>query len=283
MSDYSGYGDIWDFYDNYTGGGFDTGFDPATFDPAIDPTFVFNPRTDSDQATADLGLTPADVSSYSSSPMWESVMKALGLTPTTAGLLAGGVGLSALMGGQQADTGYKGGIPYLTANRTMLPIPPSTSTPVTGTQLRRPGSGGVTYFSPMTYTRGTSNPGLAAPVAAAPTPTTVTPTPTETPESTGGLARGGIASLAKGRLLSGPGNGTSDSIPASIDGHQPAALADGEYVIPARLVSELGNGSTQAGARQLDAMMQRIQKRRNKTVGKNKVAFDAKARNELPA
>jgi len=60
-----------------------------------------------------------------------------------------------------------------------------------------------------------------------------------------------------GRLLKGPGDGVSDSIPASIGGRQPARLADGEFVVPARIVSELGNGSTEAGARKLYAMMDR--------------------------
>lgn len=86
-----------------------------------------------------------------------------------------------------------------------------------------------------------------------------------------------------GQLLQGAGNGTSDSIPATIDGHQPARLASGEFVVPARIVSELGNGSTDAGSKELYAMLDRIQKARGKTVGKNKVAHDAKARNALPA
>jgi hypothetical protein len=86
-----------------------------------------------------------------------------------------------------------------------------------------------------------------------------------------------------GQLLKGPGNGTSDDIPAVIGNKQPARLADGEFVVPSRIVSELGNGSTDAGAKQLYAMMDRIQSARRKTVGKNKVAFDAKARNQLPA
>lgn len=112
---------------------------------------------------------------------------------------------------------------------------------------------------------------------------------------TGGNANGGLLALAQGgpshlgdysdggRLLRGPGNGTSDNIPASIGDKRPARLADGEFVIPSRIVSELGNGSTEAGARQLYAMMDRVQKARAKTTGKNKVAFDAKARNQLPA
>jgi len=99
--------------------------------------------------------------------------------------------------------------------------------------------------------------------------------------------QGGISSLGSysdgGQLLRGPGDGVSDSIPARIGAKQPARLADGEFVVPARVVSELGNGSTDAGAKQLYAMMNRVQKNRNKTVGKGKVAVDAKSRNLLPA
>jgi len=84
-------------------------------------------------------------------------------------------------------------------------------------------------------------------------------------------------------LLKGPGDGVSDSIPAQIGARQPARLADGEFVVPARIVSELGNGSTDAGAKQLYGMMDRIQKNRKKTVGKGRVAVDAKARKMLPA
>ena len=86
-----------------------------------------------------------------------------------------------------------------------------------------------------------------------------------------------------GRLLKGPGDGVSDSIPAVIGNKQPARLADGEFVIPARIVSELGNGSTEAGARKLYAMMERIQKQRGKTVGKGKVAKNSRSEKYLPA
>lgn len=86
-----------------------------------------------------------------------------------------------------------------------------------------------------------------------------------------------------GQLLKGPGDGVSDSIPASINEKQPARLADGEFVIPARIVSELGNGSTDAGAKRLYGMMDRIQADRSKTTGKGNVAVDSKARKHLPA
>jgi DNA-directed RNA polymerase specialized sigma24 family protein len=106
----------------------------------------------------------------------------------------------------------------------------------------------------------------------------------------GALAGGGAASQYNlggysdgGRLLRGPGDGVSDSIPATIGGKQPARLADGEFVVPARIVSELGNGSTEAGARKLYAMMDRVQKARGKTTGKNRVAANTRSDKYLPA
>lgn len=101
------------------------------------------------------------------------------------------------------------------------------------------------------------------------------------------FATGGISHLGDysdgGRLLKGPGDGVSDSIPASIGNRQPARLADGEFVVPARIVSELGNGSTEAGARKLYAMMDRVQKARRKTTGEKQVARNTKAEKLLPA
>jgi hypothetical protein len=71
---------------------------------------------------------------------------------------------------------------------------------------------------------------------------------------------GGLEMLAKGRYLKGNGDGVSDSIPAEFaDSGQKAMLADGEFVIPARVVSEIGNGSSDAGARKLYAMLDRIE------------------------
>lgn len=110
-------------------------------------------------------------------------------------------------------------------------------------------------------------------------------------EANGGLmhayAAGGGYNLGDysdgGRLLRGPGDGVSDSIPATIGKKQPARLADGEFVVPARIVSELGNGSTEAGARKLYAMMDRVQSARGKTVGKGKVAKNSRAERYLPA
>jgi hypothetical protein len=82
-----------------------------------------------------------------------------------------------------------------------------------------------------------------------------------------------------GRMLEGPGDGMSDSIPASIAGKQPARLADGEFVVPADVVSHLGNGSTDAGAKKLYKMMDKIRMART---GTKKQAPEVNADKYLP-
>ena len=88
----------------------------------------------------------------------------------------------------------------------------------------------------------------------------------EQPMYPSNMARGGISDLGSysdgGRMLRGPGDGMSDSIPASIAGKRPARLATEEFVVPADVVSHLGNGSSDAGAKQLYAMMDRVRKAR---------------------
>jgi hypothetical protein len=135
-------------------------------------------------------------------------------------------------------------IPALTATQTQTPYTSQTQAPT-----YRPGQGGINYFNPVQYT-----PKMAA---------------------------GGIAGLgaAKGRLLDGSGDGVSDSIPATIGSKQPARLARGEFVVDARTVAELGNGSTNAGADKLLNMMQRVHKARKK-VGRGE---DSHADRYLPA
>lgn len=111
------------------------------------------------------------------------------------------------------------------------------------------------------------------PVTPMPTPTT-TPQmglpalPTEKqlmdPEYKIPMANGGIA-MAKGRYLQGQTDGMADEIPSSIDGGQEAALSHGEFVIPADVVSHLGNGNSDAGAKKLYQMMDRIRQARTGT------------------
>jgi hypothetical protein len=92
----------------------------------------------------------------------------------------------------------------------------------------------------------------------------VQPTPYQPQYAVGGLANLGGYSDG-GRMLKGPGDGMSDDIPATIAGKQPARLANEEFVIPADVVSHLGNGSSEAGAKQLYKMMDRIRKARTGT------------------
>lgn len=177
--------------------------------------------------------------------------------------IGGALGLMALMSmmnkGGGAAPASTATIPELTATRSQLPYDVDKKGVNPNTPYR-PGQGGVTYFSPTTYT----------------------PTP---PKAAGGglmsLGQSNLGSYSDGgRLLKGPGDGVSDSIPAIIGRKQPARLANGEFVIPARIVSELGNGSTDAGAKRLYEMMARVQKARRNT--KN-VAANTKAAKYLPA
>ena len=96
----------------------------------------------------------------------------------------------------------------------------------------------------------------------------------------GGIMRYNLGGYSDGgRMLKGPGDGMSDSIPASIAGKQPARLADGEFVVPADVVSHLGNGSTDAGAKKLYGMMDNIRKART---GKKKQAPQVNVDKYLP-
>lgn len=67
-----------------------------------------------------------------------------------------------------------------------------------------------------------------------------------------------IRGYADGGVVSGPGSGVADLIPGSIDGREDVRIASGEYVIPAWAVAALGDGSTEAGASVLDAMVARL-------------------------
>jgi len=169
--------------------------------------------------------------------------------------------------------GYKGEDALPTANRSM-PVEQPYVPPVA--------AGEYTYeYDPQTQTYIN----VAPPPSAAPTQPVAEADPYAGVST--GFAGGGITDLGGysdgGRLLRGPGDGVSDSIPAMIGEKQPARLADGEFVVPARIVSELGNGSTEAGARKLYAMMDRVQKARRKTVGNGKVANNPRADKYLPA
>jgi hypothetical protein len=95
------------------------------------------------------------------------------------------------------------------------------------------------------------------------------------------MAAGGLGSYSDGgQMLKGPGDGMSDDIPASIGDAQPARLADGEFVVPADVVSGIGNGSTDAGAEALYAMLDRVRKART---GRTEQAPEIDAQRMMPA
>lgn len=130
--------------------------------------------------------------------------------------------------------------------------------PQSAENYRSPFAGGMGGRGERTYfdlTRGTTPPAAPPP----PTPSYDEPIYEYPP-----MASGGVIKAAAGRYLQGPGDGTSDSIPATIGNAQPARLADGEFVIDARTVSEIGNGSSNAGAKKLYAMMERVHRERKK-------------------
>jgi hypothetical protein len=222
----------------------DAGFGEGAF-PGTAPGTVA-----SDQPGGDTGLTPTG------DGFINDLAKNLGVSPGLLKLIAGGLGLGglgSLLGQQQqapAPTPYTGALSNIKMGANYTPY------------TYKPYADGGAVQSSLLASQGVLPVGY-------------------------NLAAGGIASLGGysdgGRLLRGPGDGVSDSIPAVIGNKQPARLADGEFVIPARIVSELGNGSTEAGARQLYAMMDRIQSARRKTTGKDKVAANTKAAKHLPA
>ena len=163
---------------------------------------------------------------------------------------------------QTPSTGYQGSIPDYTMQRERVP---NTYDP-----NRRPGSGGQRYFTQaqfkptadITPAEPMSAEGLAALNLANPARQEKQPITT--------MAKGGLTSLAKGRYLTGETDGMADKVRANIDGRQEARLSDGEYVIPADVVSHLGNGNSDAGAKVLDRMLSRVRKARtgNKKQGK---------------
>ena len=230
---------------NSTAGG---NADKYKFNVGADGKTLLDKTSVIDKTAADKTVTPGStVTPKVVTPAGTAAGDKKGMDPMMMMLL---MYLMSQMGKSGGSSGAQAVIPQLQANQKMLPY----SAP------SRPGAGGQTYFSPTTYT----------------------------PKASGGMigyaGGGGISTLGGysdgGRLLRGPGDGVSDNIPATIAGKQPARLADGEFVVPARIVSELGNGSTEAGAKRLYEMMDRVQKARRKT--KN-VAADTKAAKYLPS
>ena len=207
-------------------------------------------------------------------------------------IAAVGGGLASLLNRQnQKPVGYQGDIPSYTMVRSQVP---------TYDPNRQPGSSGQVYFTPAQYVSGDTAAAketaakqaedLAAANRANPAVVTKNPawgyadggsidvggyasngTPPIVPPhieyqmQQQNFARGGIANLAEGKYLAGSTDGMADKIPATIAGKQPAKLSHGEFVIPADVVSHLGNGNSEAGADRLYSMMDKIRQARTGT------------------
>lgn len=211
-------------------------------------------------------------------------------------LLLGLTGALAAAGqGQRSapQAGYQGSVPKYTAVRERVDIPQDPN--------RRPGAGGRRYFSDVSYVApGTTPAETQAAIDAArttaktqaatlkpalyPVPQVKAPEQEKTtevvkPSYASGVAQllpvpkydekgnviaagGGLMGMAKGRYLNGSTDGMEDKIPATISGKQPARLSHGEFVVPADVVSHLGNGNSNAGAQRLYDMMDRVRKAR---------------------
>lgn len=209
-----------------------------------------------------------------------------------AGIVTAGAALLALKGGDKPKSNaYQGSIPNLSAVQQQINY---------NDPNRRPGSAGRQYFTDTQFVdpskvgeaqaaANTQAQGILAGYTPAPAPaanpyvgkfkmayenmpvqptgnvtspasgvTSLLPVP-EARDKIGGMAGGG---MAKGRYLQGTTDGMADKIPSSIDGKQKAALSHGEFVVPADVVSHLGNGNSDAGAKKLYEMMARVRKAR---------------------
>tara|TARA_E500000331_G_scaffold4488_2_gene4410 strand:- start:5125 stop:5769 length:645 start_codon:yes stop_codon:yes gene_type:complete len=158
--------------------------------------------------------------------------------------------------------GYQGGIPEYQAVRERVPMPADPN--------RRPGSGGRRYFSDVVYADRPERQPMSVAQAQQQARTQVQGLAAlnQPPKMSGG-----------GRYLDGATDGMADVVPARISGGQEARLSDGEFVIPADVVSHLGNGNSDAGAKQLHAMMTRVRKERT---GNPKQGKQIKAQKMLP-
>lgn len=165
------------------------------------------------------------------------------------GAVLGGTGI---LGTDTPATGYQGTVPEYDVQRQVVP---NTYDP-----NRRPGSSGQRYFTQAQYVPKNSTP--AAPMSAEGLAALNAENPARQERPVVQMATGGIAELKKGQYLNGASDGMADKVPANIDGQQEARLSDGEFVIPADVVSHLGNGNSDAGARVLKDMMSRVRKAR---------------------
>jgi len=283
-----------------TSGTFDYQIYTPQFDVSADQSWYNSPDTAGDQdfmnfmteAYKDDNSGAWDLISNAVSALGDKAgafLKQYLYNPTTNKVNMAGLGTAAAAlygltsGGASASTGgYNKPVPTLTASRQQVQYDDPN---------RRPGAQGRQYFTDTKYDgtdpavqaqgilaayqpapaaapnpyAGTMARNFNAPVIpqvassdAASNVSNVLPVP-----EAQGFNMGGIAQLAKGgRYLSGKTDGMTDELPANIDGKQQAALSHGEFVIPADVVSHLGNGNSEAGADKLYQMMARIRKAR---------------------
>jgi len=153
------------------------------------------------------------------------------------------------------------------------PTPPETSAPVTSSQApltyqtmvkKKKVSRSLPSYSYDPATQQYTQTSAGSPYTAG-VPDMASIIPSQFARNLAGFSQGGATYAAGGKLLKGGGDGMSDSIPAVIQGGQKAALSQGEFVIPADVVSHVGNGSTEAGARRFYEMMDRVRQARTGT------------------
>lgn len=186
------------------------------------------------------------------------------------GSLIGTAGLGALatktgiMDTKTPVVGYQGSIPEYEAVRERVPMQPDPN--------RRPGSAGRRYFSDVQYAERPARQPMSVEQARQKAQTQA--------QGLAGMATGGAIGMNEGYYLGGITDGMADKIPARINGEQEARLSDGEFIIPADVVSHLGNGNSDAGANQLHQMMTRVRKERT---GNPKQGKEIKPQNMLPA
>jgi len=212
-----------------------------------------------------------------------------------AGGLAAGMGM---FGSDDKPKGYQGKIPDLDVVRQQVPntydlnrrpgssglryftdtqyVPPKDTAGLAAAQTAAGTQAtGLASLNAANPARQATAPLTFAPLPATPTaaaPATTSPPAAARPASdviknlpAPTYNRGGIATLAHGKYLDGPTDGMADKLPANIDGKQEARLSHGEFVIPADVVSHLGNGNSSAGAERLYSMMDRIRQARTGT------------------
>ena len=187
-----------------------------------------------------------------------------------------GINNSSFGQAQNLDIGYQGSIPDYAPVRERVDLDPN----------RQTGGKGQRYFTDMQYAERPSadtptieaarakalqqkvalnkrNMGVATPPVnpqpqPMPMPNPMQPNPMQPNPMMPMMAQGGIASMNQGYYLGGTTDGMADLVPATIDGTQEARLSDGEFVIPADVVSHLGNGNSDAGAKELHGMMDNV-------------------------